>query len=94
MNGTKAHKCKGHKDVPLAEITDSALMQTLNFDDAVVELTNGRTEIVDYSTTRQAIRDYDALTRMIREYGADVTLGTLKGELLQLVRMTAIGATR
>ena len=73
----------GHKDVPLSQLSDTALMNVLNFPD---------TAKTDYSPTRQAIRDHETLTRMIREYGADCTLAGLQTELLQLVRLTALAS--
>jgi hypothetical protein len=75
----------GHKDTPLAQLSDTALMCTLNFPD---------TASTDFSPTRQAIRDHETLTRMIREYGGDCTLSGLQVELLQLVRLTAIASAK
>ena len=79
-----SHKCKGHKDVPLSQLSDRALMCVLNFDDS---------DTVDYSPIRQAIHDYDTLTRMIREYGGNSTLAGLQAEILGLVRLTAQAIT-
>jgi len=84
--GNMSVNAKGSQSVPLAQRSDSALMDPTNFPDRFVRDSTGNVvNVIDYASTRQAIHDYHYAIGLFLRYG-DYSLSALTADLLDLVR--------